>query len=67
VKVGRHDLAYELGFGIQFFFPLFIFSPEVKIANGFINVHSRDEGLIFSRVIDKLFSRGIVFSLHFEG
>src|SRR5688572_3251958 len=43
VKVGRHDLAYELGLGIQFFFPLFIFSPEVKIANGFINVHSRND------------------------
>ena len=67
VKVGRHDLAYELGFGIQFFFPLFILSPEVKVANGFINVHSRNENLIYSRVIDKLFTRGIVFSLHFEG
>lgn len=67
VKVGRHDLAYELGLGIQFFFPLFIFSPEVKIANGFVNVHSRNDLLNFSRVIDKLFSRGIIFSLHFEG
>lgn len=67
VKVGRHDMAYELGFGVQFFFPLFIFSPEVKIANGFINVHSRNEALIYSRVIDKLFTRGIIFSLHFEG
>jgi len=67
VKVGRHDLAYELGFGVQFFFPLFIFSPEIKIANGFINVHSRTENLIYSRVIDKLFTRAIIFSIHFEG
>lgn len=67
VKVGRHDMAYELGLGIQFFFPLFIFSPEVKIANGFINVHSRNDQLNFSRVVDKLFTRGIIFSLHFEG
>lgn len=67
VKVGRNDLAYELGFGIQFFFPLFIFSPEIKITNGFINVHSKNHTLIYSRVIDKLFSRGIIFSLHFEG
>lgn len=67
VKVGRHDLAYELGFGVQFFFPLFILSPELKVANGFINIHSRNETLIYSRVIDKLFSRAIVFSIHFEG
>ncbi len=67
VKVGRHDLSYELGLGIQFFFPLFIFSPEVKIANGFVNVHSRNEFLNYSRVLDKLFSRGIIFSIHFEG
>lgn len=67
VKVGRHDLAYELGFGVQFFFPLFIFSPEVKVANGFINIHSRNEALIYSRAIDKLFSRAIIFSIHFEG
>ncbi|MDZ4844273.1 MAG: outer membrane beta-barrel protein [Chitinophagales bacterium] len=67
VKVSRHDLAYELGLGIQFFFPLFIFSPEVKVANGFVNLHSRNDLLNYSRVIDKLFSRGIIFSLHFEG
>lgn len=67
VKIGRNDLSYELGFGIQFFFPLFIFSPEIKVANGFINIHSKNDALIYSRVIDKLFSRGIIFSLHFEG
>lgn len=67
VKVGRHDLAYELGFGVQFFFPLFIFSPEIKVANGVINIHSPNDQLIYSKVIDKLFSRSIVFSLHFEG
>jgi len=67
VKVSPHDLAYEVGLGIQFFFPLFIFSPEVKISNGILNVHSRNENLIFSNVLDKLFSRGLVISLHFEG
>ena len=67
VKVGRHDLAYELGFGVQFFFPLFIFSPEIKVAHGFTNMHARNGNLIYSRVIDKLLSRAIIFSLHFEG
>lgn len=67
VKVSRHDLSYELGLGIQFYFPLFIFSPEIKIAHGVFNLHSRDSGLIYSSVIDKLFSRAFIISLHFEG
>lgn len=67
VKVGRHDLSYELGFGVQFFFPLFIFSPEIKISHGVINAHSKSPNLIYSNVIDKLFSRGLIISFHFEG
>ncbi len=45
----------------------FILSPELKISNGLINVHSRDPNLIYSNTIDKLNSRMIVFSLIFEG
>ena len=67
VKVSRSDLSYELGFGIQFFFPLFIFSPEFKVSNGFYSVHSKNNGLIYSNSLEKLYSRSFVFSLHFEG
>lgn len=67
VKVMRSDLSYEYGIGLQFFFPLFIFSPEVKFSNGFLDLHARDQNLIYSSTVDKLFSRSIVFSLHFEG
>lgn len=66
VKVVRGDVSYELGFGVQFFFPLFIFSPEIKFSNGFLNVHSKSD-LLYSRTIDKLFTRTITFSIHFEG
>lgn len=67
VKIKNHDLAYEIGIGIQFFFPLFIFSPEFKIANGILDIHSLDQALIFSNSIEKLQSRAFVISLHFEG
>lgn len=67
VKIGRHDFSYEYGLGIQFFFPLFIFSPEIKISNGLFNVHSANTSLVYSNVLDKLQSRTILISFHFEG
>lgn len=67
IKIFRNDIAYEYGLGIQIFFPLFIFSPEIKFSNGIFNLHAKDEQLIYSNMIDKLLSRTIIVSLHFEG
>jgi hypothetical protein len=67
VKLNPYDFSIEAGIGFQFFFPVFILSPELKISNGVINVHHRDPNLIYSNTIDKLRSRMIVFSLIFEG
>ncbi len=67
VKVFRHDIDIEYGLGFQFFFPLFILSPEIKFSHGLFNIHSRDPNLIYSRVIDKLLSRTITISIHIEG
>ena len=54
VKVNPYDWSIEAGIGFQFFFPVFILSPELKISNGIINVHHRDPNLIYSSTIDKL-------------
>ena len=67
VKLKPYNLNVEAGLGFQFFFPVFILSPEIKISDGIINEHSRDPSLIYSNTIDKLKSRMIVFSLIFEG
>lgn len=67
VKVFRNDLAIEYGLGLQIFFPLFIFSPELKFSQGIMNLHARNPDLIYSSTIDKLFSRTLTLSLHFEG
>lgn len=67
VKLKPYDLSVEAGIGFQIFFPVFILSPELKISDGIINVHSRDPNLIYSSTIDKLRSKMIVFSLIFEG
>lgn len=67
VKLNTGNWSIEAGIGFQFFFPVFILSPEIKISDGFINIHHRDPNLIYSSTIDKLKSRMIVFSLIFEG
>ncbi|HXB10109.1 MAG TPA: hypothetical protein VNW04_23460 [Puia sp.] len=67
VKLLPTDMSVEAGVGFQFYFPVFILSPELKISEGIKNIHSRDPSLQYSNTIDKLKSRMIVFSLIFEG
>lgn len=67
IKVLESDLVAEFGVGFQVFFPYFILSPEIKFSYGMTDILSRDDNLIYSSTIDKLFSRGFSISLHFEG
>jgi hypothetical protein len=48
VKLKSIDLGVEAGIGFNFYFPVFILSPEIKISNGLKNIHSRDANLKFS-------------------
>src|SRR5579859_3557366 len=63
VKLSQTDFSIEAGLGFQFYFPVFILSPELKFSDGIKNIHSRDPNLQYSNVIDKLRTRMIVFSL----
>jgi hypothetical protein len=67
IKIQKMDYGMEAGIGFNFYFPSFIFSPEVKISNGLGNLHSRDVNLKYSSVLDRMQSRMIVFSIHLEG
>jgi Outer membrane protein beta-barrel domain len=67
VKIEKYDFGPEFGIGFNFYFPSFIFSPEIKISNGLKNLHARDKDLKFSNVFDKIQSRMIVFTIHLEG
>ena len=67
IKISPHDFAVEVGAGVQFFMPYFIFSPEVKFSQGFSNILIYNDSLEQSRVIDKILSRTLTFSFHFEG
>lgn len=67
VKISPNDFSFEYGAGIQFFFPYFIFSPEIKISHGLGNTLIFNENLEESRVLEKILSRTFTISLHFEG
>ncbi|NOT38438.1 MAG: PorT family protein [Saprospiraceae bacterium] len=67
VRVSPHDFQFEIGAGLQFFMPFFIFTPEIKFSHGLGNLLIFDSRLIESTVIDKLFSKTFTISLHFEG
>lgn len=67
VTITPHDFSLEVGAGMQFFFPYFILSPEIKMSQGIGNVLRFNNNLNESRVIDSLLSRTFTLSFHFEG
>lgn len=67
VKIAPTDFQVEYGAGIQFFFPYFIFSPEIKVSQGLNNVLIYNDRLEQSTVLEKVMSRTFTVSLHFEG
>ncbi len=67
LKIAPTDFQFELGAGVQMFFPYFIFSPEIKFSTGLGNILIYQNGLQESSVIEKLISRTVTISLHFEG
>jgi len=66
IKLRKFDYGVEAGLGFHFYFPMFVLTPEIKMGWGIGNLHSRDENLKYSRVIDKINSRMISFSLTVE-
>lgn len=66
VKLSPFDYGLDAGMGFHFYFPYFVLSPELKIGWGFSNLHSRDENLKYSNVLDKINSRTVTFSLTVE-
>lgn len=66
IRFKPYDLGIEGGIGFNFFFPYFTLSPEIKFSNGLTNILERDAAVKYSSVFDKIQTRMIMFSLHFE-
>lgn len=67
IKVGKNDAAAEFGLGFMIYFPYFILSPEIKVSQGFINLLAPTPGLIYSRTLQRIYSRTFTLSLNLEG
>ena len=67
IKLAKHDVAAEYGIGFMIYFPYFILSPEFKMSHGVINIHAPTPGLIYSRTIERMYSRTFTFTLNLEG
>ncbi len=67
LKISPTDFAVEVGFGMQFFFPYFILSPELKFSQGINNILIFNDKIIQSNILENVLSRTITLSFHFEG
>ncbi|MFM2267464.1 MAG: hypothetical protein RL757_905 [Bacteroidota bacterium] len=67
VKISPTDFQFEYGFGMQMYFPYFIFSPELKVSQGLGNILIYNPNLRESTVLERLLSRTFCISFHFEG
>lgn len=67
IKISPHDFQLEAGFGMQFFFQYFILSPEIKFSQGITNILLYNDQIVEASVMEKLLSRTITLSFHFEG
>jgi len=67
LKVSPVDLGYEIGVGFEWYYPNFIFSPEIKLSQGLGNQIYHDKNIPLTNAIDVLNTRMIVISVHLEG
>lgn len=67
LKVKPFDAGYEVGVGFEFYYPNFIFSPEIKLSQGLVDQIYRDRSLPLTNAIESITTRSIVLSIHLEG
>ncbi|MFN6943681.1 MAG: porin family protein [Cytophagaceae bacterium] len=65
LRTNNTDLALEYGFGFDFYFPLFKFSPEIRFSHGLVNMLNRDPN-VYSRSLNVLNTHTVSLFLHFE-
>ena len=66
VALSPWNYYYEFGCGLDLYFELFKFSPEIKVSRGINNILSPYSD-IYSSSFNKIFSNFIFFSFNFEG
>lgn len=65
LQTGDFNLSGELGFGFDYYFPLFKFSPEIRFSRGLVNM-IRDDKYGYSDGIERLTTNTFTVYLLFE-
>jgi hypothetical protein len=65
IRLKNYDVAWEIGFGIDFYLPYFKFAPEIKYSRGLKNMIVNDNTQ-FTSSIKRLNSNIWTLSFHFE-
>jgi hypothetical protein len=65
IRLLRHDVYIEGGFGLDYYFPFFKFATEVKFSVGILNLIRRDETQ-YTEALEKLNSRIFSVLFYFE-
>jgi hypothetical protein len=67
IRITPHDFQWEVGVGMQFYYPFFIFSPEIKIGRGLNNSLIYNRSLPESKAIDQISTQVFTLTFNFEG
>jgi len=65
IRLKRHDVYWEVGFGVDYYFPFFKLSSELKFSVGILDVIQPDNRE-YTNAIDKLNSKMVTLQFHFE-
>ena len=65
IRLKPYDIYYEAGFGLEYYFPYFKLSSEIKFAFGVANILQRDDTQ-YTSSIKTLNSKMVVVLFHFQ-
>lgn len=65
LRSNTFDFNIEYGFGFDFYYPLFKFSPEIRFSHGLMNLKNEDPNA-YSKSIKKLSTHTVTLYLNFE-
>ena len=66
VKIKKHDIAFEMGTGLDIYLRYFKFTPSVRVSWGIPNTLVREDHT-YSASIKKMYTRMLLFTFYFEG
>lgn len=65
LRAKTFDINIDYGFGFDFYYPLFKFSPEIRFSHGLLNLRNPDPNA-YAKSIKKLYTHTITLYFNFE-